>query len=81
MPRNFVPCLYHERELYNWQDDSMQVRCEVTELCELSLLHTHEPVWIMGTDSHAYFIDPQPGDEDARARLFDTFYAAMAALE
>jgi hypothetical protein len=81
MPRDFVPCVYHERDLYNMRLDEFQRRCEVTELFTLSLLHTHEQVDIVSGDSHAFFIDPQPGDDEARTRLFDTFYAAMADLE
>lgn len=82
MPRDFVPCVYHERDLYHIEREVVQRRLEVIDVVAASLLHTHEPVWLMTEDSRMFFIDPPEGDEAAaRGRLFDTFYAAMAALE
>ena len=79
---SFVPCVYHERDLYHIEREVVQRRLEVIAVAPASLLHTHEPVWIMTEDSLVCFTDPQEGDEAAaRTRLFDTFYAAMADLE
>jgi hypothetical protein len=82
MPRDFVPCVYHERDLYHIAREVVQRRLEVIDVVSASLVHTHETVWLMTEDSRVFFTDPPAGDEAAaRTRLFDTFYAACAALE
>ena len=78
MPRDFVPCVYHERDLYHIQREVVQRRLEVIDVVAASLVHTHAPVWLTTEDSRVFFIDPPAGDEAAaRVRLFDTFYAAL----
>jgi hypothetical protein len=81
MPRDFVPCLYTERELPNAEDYGWTKRCEVIELFALSDVVTEKPGIIMSLDSHAYFLDTHTDDNRAREALFGIFDAAMAALE
>ena len=81
MPRDFVPCLYTERELPNVEDYGRKKRCEVIELFALSDVVTEQSGILMTLDSHAYFLDTDTDDERAREHLFGIFYAAMADLE
>ena len=96
MPRDFVPCLYHERELYTQGSHQLHRRYEVTEGFVMADRVTQEPSVILSRDSHAYHVGvtfttceyaalPPAAhalfDRNERARLFDAFYAAMAALE
>jgi hypothetical protein len=81
MARDFVPCLYTERELPNAEDYGWTKRCEVIECFVGARIATHESLWIMTTDSHAYFMDTGEDDTRVRDHLFAVFYAAMAALE
>jgi hypothetical protein len=83
MPRDFVPCEYTERELTNPVTDETVKRCQVIECFAGVHLATHGTLFTMSRDSHAYHLDTHTGTDDDRQRrhLFDTFYAAMAALE
>ena len=81
MPRDFVPCLYLEREMSHVEDYGSVKRCEVVELFALMDVVTEQSGIIMTTDSHAHFIDTDVDDMRAREHLFGIFYAAMAALE
>lgn len=92
MPRDFIPCVYDERDLYDTRRGVVVRRCAVGGIVPVSYLHTHESAWLMGGDNHLYFIDAELGDDftlvqhfDVQARLraplFTHFYAAMAALE
>jgi hypothetical protein len=81
MPRDFVPCLYTDRQLPNVEEYGWQRRLEVIELFALSDVVTEQPGIIMSLDSHAYFLDALDEDPRALSHLFTTFYAAMAALE
>lgn len=81
MPRDFVPCLYTDRQLPNAEDYGWQRRLEVIELFALSDVVTEKSGIIMSLDSHAYFLDTTDDDERAIEHLFAIFDAAMAALE
>jgi hypothetical protein len=81
MPRDFVPCLYTDRQLPNAEDYGWQRRLEVIELFALSDVVTEQPGVLMSLDSHAYFLDAMDDDPRACAHLFGIFDAAMAALE
>lgn len=81
MPRDFVPCVYTEQVLEDVVSQVSVKRCQAIECFEGEHLATHGRLFTMSLDSHAYHLDTTEGDDQARAHLFDTFYAAMAALE
>ena len=95
MPRGFVPCLYQERLFYDVRDGAQYVQYGVTELFEMGLRKAHRAAVVLTSDSHAFHNEtswmPQeqarwPMEIEAqrvrsRTRLFDHFYAALAALE
>jgi hypothetical protein len=82
MPRDFVPCLYTERALPNVEEYGMVTRCEVIECFVGEHVATHDRLFTMSLDSHAFFRDAAAHDlVGTRWTLFGEFYAAMAALE
>ena len=81
MPRDFVPCVYTDRQLYNHVTDTDHRRVQVIECFEGTQWSTGDRLVLLGLDSHAYFLDTDPDDDRACEHLFDIFYAAMAALE
>jgi hypothetical protein len=95
MPREFVPCLYHEWETYDEGLQTWYRYYDVIECFALTEIATQQPCMTMTRNSHAFHVghthtglarltqpplSPRQLQAD-RARLFDTFYAAMAALE
>jgi hypothetical protein len=96
MPRDFVPCLYHERVLEHPLSGATALCCDVIELFDVCDVATREPGVVIGTCSHqytwrdVYSVDPQADLTQTqrtsmrlllRQQLFRTFEAAMAALE
>ena len=81
MPRDFVPCLYTERELEDVVSQTCSKRCEVVEAFAFTDTRARRADCLLSLESHAYCLDTTPGDDRAREDLFAYFYAAMAALE
>jgi hypothetical protein len=96
MPRDFVPCLYHERIEAHPLSAEPALCCDVIELHAICDVQTHAPQVIIGTGSRqytmrdTYSVAPQADLADTqrigmrvllRREIFRTFYAAMAALE
>ena len=96
MPRDFVPCMYHEWDMVNDVSKCCYRRYEVTEAFQMADRVTQEPFLTMTPDSHGscvtttqslldWITEPPTSREitrhTTRAFLFTDFYAAMAALE
>lgn len=86
MPRDFVPCVYHEREVEHPQTWATSVVCDVIELHQFCVLKTQAEDVLIGPDAHQITLrDEEVAFQDVperlRAPLFVHFYAAMAALE
>ena len=86
MPRDFVPCVYYERELEHPLSGARVICCDVIEMHQYCGYYVREEFARIGPDSHQFTMR----DEDCaweevparlRAPLFADFYAAMAALE
>ena len=97
MPRDFVPCLYHERvEPHPLTPDAPALCLDVIELFDICDLTTQQPDVVIGPNSRqytmrdTYSVSPHADLTETqrigmrvlvRQEIFRRFYADMAALE